>query len=101
MRFSNYLLLSAAAIAPAPALADDGEYIVVTATRAETPLSEIGQSITVIPQEDIETRQAVAVIDLLRNVPGVTFTAMAASGQPRISTSGAPRAIIRLRSSTA
>jgi vitamin B12 transporter len=74
MRFSNYLLLSAAAIAPAPALADDGEYIVVTATRAETPLSEIGQSITVIPQEDIETRQAVAVIDLLRNVPGVTFT---------------------------
>jgi vitamin B12 transporter len=72
MRF--FLLLTAAAVAPAPALADDGEHIVVTATRAETPLTEIGQSVTVIPQEDIVTRQAVAVVDLLRNVPGVTFT---------------------------
>jgi vitamin B12 transporter len=74
MRFSSYLLLSAAVLTPTPALADDGEHIVVTATRAETPMTEIGQSVTVIPQEDIETRQAVAVIDLLRNVPGVTFT---------------------------
>lgn len=74
MRFSTYLLLTAAIIAPTPALADDGEAIVVTATRAEKPLSEIGQSISVITQDDIETRQAVAVVDLLRNVPGVTFT---------------------------
>lgn len=74
MRFSIQLLLSAAIIAPAPALADDGEQIVVTATRNERPLSEIGQSITVITREDIETRQAVAVVDLLRTVPGVTFT---------------------------
>jgi vitamin B12 transporter len=74
MRFSIQLLLSAAIMAPTPALADDGEHIVVTATRAEKPLSEIGQSITVITGEDIETRQAVTVVDLLRNVPGVTFT---------------------------
>lgn len=74
MRFSIQLLLSAAIIAPTPALADDGEHIVVTATRAEKPLSEIGQSITVITEDEIETRQSVAVVDLLRTVPGITFT---------------------------
>lgn len=74
MRFSIQLLLSAAIIAPTPALADDGEHIVVTATRTERPLSEIGQSITVITEDDIQTRQSVAVVDLLRTVPGVTFT---------------------------
>ena len=73
MRFSSYLLLSAAIIAPMPALADDGEQIVVTAARVEKPLSEIGQSISVINQDEIETRQAVAVVDLLRTVPGVSF----------------------------
>lgn len=51
----------------------DRNEIVVTAARAERPLSETGNSITVIDQKEIETRQSVAVIDLLRNVPGVTF----------------------------
>ena len=61
MRYSIQLLLSAAIIAAAtPALADDGEQIVVTANRTDMPVSRIGQSITVITEDDIETRQAVA-----------------------------------------
>lgn len=74
MRLSSYLFVTAAFFVSAPAWADDGELIVVTATREEKPLSEIGQSVTVIDREEIETRQAVAVADLLRNVPGVNFT---------------------------
>lgn len=73
MRFSSYLLFTAAIITSTPALADDGEQIVVTAARSEKPLSEIGQSITLITQDEIETRQAVSVVDLLRTVPGVSF----------------------------
>ena len=73
MRFSKYLLLSASLLACTPALADDGEPIVVTAAREAKPLSKIGQSITLITQDEIETRQAVSVVDLLRNAPGVSF----------------------------
>ena len=66
MRLSKYLLFTASILASTPALADDGDAIVVTAARAAKPLSEIGQSISVITRENIETRQAVAVVDLLR-----------------------------------
>lgn len=73
MRSSKYVLLSASLLACTPALADDGEPIVVTAARDAKPLSKIGQSITLITQDEIETKQAVSVVDLLRNVPGVSF----------------------------
>lgn len=70
------LLLSATVLSSTAVYAEDstGEAIVVTATRAETPVSQVGQSVTVITEDDIRTRQTVAVVDLLRTVPGVTFT---------------------------
>lgn len=74
MRLSGYLLFTASVLASAPAWADEGDAIVVTAAREAKPLSEIGQSITVVTRDEIETRQAVAIVDLLRTVPGVTFT---------------------------
>jgi len=63
-------------MSPVVAHADDGanDTIIVTASRGETPLSQVGQSVTVITADDIETRQSTAVVDLLRTVPGVTFT---------------------------
>src|SRR3546814_1472135 len=36
--------------------------------------SQIGQSITIISQDEITARQSVTVVDLLRTVPGVMFT---------------------------
>jgi vitamin B12 transporter len=48
--------------------------IIVTANRTDTPLSEVGQSVTVISIAEIEARQSIALVDLLRTVPGVTFT---------------------------
>src|SRR3546814_905851 len=74
MRISKSLVLAASVLAPALAQAAEGDQIVVTATRAEKPLSQIGQSITIISQDEITARQSVTVVDLLRTVPGVTFT---------------------------
>jgi vitamin B12 transporter len=70
------ILLNATILSPASAYAEEtpGETIIVTANRGETPVSQVGQSVTVITEDDIETRQTVAVVDLLRTVPGVTFS---------------------------
>ncbi|MEN8261133.1 MAG: TonB-dependent receptor [Pseudomonadota bacterium] len=45
--------------------------LVVTATRTETELREVGSSITVITADEIESRRAVSVSDVLRGVPGL------------------------------
>jgi vitamin B12 transporter len=47
------------------------EPTVVTATRTETPLRQLGSSITVITQEDIARRQVITVADALRTVAGL------------------------------
>ncbi|UAB77829.1 TonB-dependent receptor [Erythrobacter sp. SCSIO 43205] len=49
------------------------ETIVVTANRTARPIVEVGASVTVIGEEEIVTRQASDVVDILRTVPGVTF----------------------------
>ncbi len=77
VRILKILLLCATILSPTIAFAEDDNAdnaIVVTAGRGETPLSQVGQSVTIITTEDIETRQTAAVVDLLRTVPGVTFT---------------------------
>ena len=76
MHIFKTILLSATILSPAIAHAEDNgsDTIIVTASRSETPLSQVGQSVTVITAEDIATRQTTAVVDLLRTVPGVTFT---------------------------
>ena len=72
----SIILFSSVALAclAAPSFADEADQIVVTATRSEQPLSQVGASVTVIDAEKIKTRQSVAVVDLLRTVPGVTFS---------------------------
>lgn len=76
MHFFKTILLAATILSPAIAHAEDADSdnIVVTASRGETPLSQVGQSVTIITADDIQTRQSTAVVDLLRTVPGVTFT---------------------------
>lgn len=67
------------------AAADDrGGDIVVTANRSERPADEVAQSVTVIAADEIRRRQSQTVVDLLRTVPGVTFTR---NGGPGTSTS--------------
>jgi len=47
--------------------------IAVTANRTARAISQVGESVTVITENEIVERQASDVIDLLRTVPGVTF----------------------------
>lgn len=51
-----------------------GETVVVTATRTPQTAARIGSSITVLDGADITRAQSIPVVDLLRDVPGVTFS---------------------------
>jgi vitamin B12 transporter len=62
----------AAMLAATPALAQDDE-IIVTAAGIEQPRDEVGQAITIIDANTIQTRQATDIVDLLATTPGVRF----------------------------
>jgi vitamin B12 transporter len=49
------------------------EVIVVTATRSEQAASDVGQSVSVIDEQALVTRQSGVMVDALRTVPGVSF----------------------------
>ncbi|MBD2463178.1 TonB-dependent siderophore receptor [Oscillatoria sp. FACHB-1407] len=53
---------------------EDDYYVpdATTATRTDTPLRDIPQSIQVIPQQVLEDRQPTNLIDALRSVPGIS-----------------------------
>ncbi|MES2498859.1 MAG: TonB-dependent receptor [Pseudomonadota bacterium] len=77
MRTFTTSLIAALAILPGAAHAEDADSdadsIVVTATRTEARLSEVGKSITVIDATSLEQRQTVPLADLLRTLAGVTI----------------------------
>lgn len=50
------------------------ETIVVTANRTERAISQVGESVAVIGEDEIIRRQPSEVLDVLRTVPGITFT---------------------------
>ncbi|MBI3303454.1 MAG: TonB-dependent receptor [Deltaproteobacteria bacterium] len=55
--------------------------VVVTATRTETPLSQVGSAVTVITAEELEQQQIRIVSDVLREVPGLAVNRAGAVGQ--------------------
>lgn len=70
----KYLSILASVLPTGYALADDGEPIVVTANRAETPVSKVGLSVSIITADDIARLQAPGISELLRTVPGLATT---------------------------
>ncbi|MBI4518040.1 MAG: TonB-dependent receptor [Deltaproteobacteria bacterium] len=54
--------------------------VVVTATRGEQPIEQATTSISAITAEEIESRHADTVVELLRGVPGVDVTQQGSSG---------------------
>ncbi|KEO93472.1 TonB-dependent receptor [Erythrobacter litoralis] len=52
----------------------EDEEIIVTANRTARAKSQVGESVTVIGEEEIVNRQPSEVLDILRTVPGVTFS---------------------------
>ncbi len=63
----------AALLAAHPALAQADEEIIITAIGIEQPRDEVGQAVTVIDADTIQTRQSVSIADLLATTPGVRF----------------------------
>lgn len=63
-------------------LDEDVEEVVVTATRLETPASEVGSSITIITAEQIRRMKVIPVDRLLETVPGVDVVRNGGIGQP-------------------
>ena len=77
------LLLMSLLLAPSLVTADVTtlDPMVVTANRVETALSTVGSSVTVISREEIEQRQAVHLLDLLRTVPALDVVRQGGIGQ--------------------
>jgi vitamin B12 transporter len=66
--------LAVVTILAAAAAARAEDTVVITATRTEQPLPQVGQTVSVIDAPTITRRQVDTVVDLLRNVPGITIT---------------------------
>lgn len=73
------LATGAVALAEEP-VAQLGE-IVVTATRDEVPIEQVGSSLTVITAQEIERQQKQTVADALRMVPGLDVARSGGLGQ--------------------
>jgi vitamin B12 transporter len=52
---------------------EDVEQIIVTATRTETPISQLPDSVTVITAKQIAQQKATTVFEALRSVPGLNI----------------------------
>ncbi|MEM9803914.1 MAG: TonB-dependent siderophore receptor [Cyanobacteria bacterium P01_D01_bin.56] len=70
---------------------DENDYFVPnasTATRTDTPLRDIPQSIQVIPRQVIEDQQAIELDEVLTNVSGVTASSTQGNFQERFTVRG-------------
>jgi vitamin B12 transporter len=84
------LAVSTPAMAEEAPYADEGvmptasriEPLVVTANREPTPITQVGQSITVVTRDEIERVQAISATDVLARIPGVTVSQSGGFGQP-------------------
>ena len=87
MKWHSIVLLFAAVFLVVPGRAaalemagQDIEEVVVTATRLETPAGQVASSVTVITADDIENKHARTVLEVLRDVPGVSVTHQGSAG---------------------
>lgn len=66
---------------PDNAIVQKLDTMVITATRGEQELKNVGNSITVITAEDIANRQLFSVADMLRTVPGIDVASTGGLGR--------------------
>ncbi|MCT2399858.1 TonB-dependent receptor domain-containing protein [Novosphingobium mangrovi (ex Huang et al. 2023)] len=76
-------LLGSTLVAATPAMAAEAnDTIVVTATREPTPVTQIGQSVSVVTRDEIERSQATTATDVLARIPGLATAQSGGFGQP-------------------
>jgi vitamin B12 transporter len=64
--------------------------VVVTATTVETPVEQLGASVSVVNGQDFQTYHYPSVDEALRNVPGVEIRRSGSYGKTSSITSAAP-----------
>ncbi len=77
----KFLLAAALILSAQIGFADPIEEIVVTATLRDTELTELPMSVTVLTEEDIQTREVQHLDQLLNMTPNVNFSAGASRGR--------------------
>ena len=81
LKYSSISLLALVAATPVAAQDVSGsDDIVVTASGIEQSRDEVGQAITVIDADTIETRQTTDIVDLLATTPGIRFNRTGSTG---------------------
>ena len=65
---------------PDPTTTPPMDPVVVTATKTETPVGQTGASVSVITREQIEQRQVTDVLQILRDVPGLSLSQSGSRG---------------------
>jgi vitamin B12 transporter len=81
LKFSSISLFALVAATPVAAQETySSDDIVVTASGIEQSRDEVGQAITVIDADTIETRQTTDVVDLLATTPGIRFNRTGSTG---------------------
>ncbi|TDP40389.1 TonB-dependent receptor plug domain-containing protein [Zavarzinia compransoris] len=81
VRVSLLAVVSAAALPASALAAEELPAVSVTANRGEqTPLTEVGSTVTVLDREYLEAKQVRLVSDALRLVPGVSVTRTGVTG---------------------
>ncbi len=75
------VMLAAFPAAAAPAPQDPAQEVIVTATRMETPTSEVASSTTVITGDELAGSQADTVYDALRGVEGLDVVRSGGAGK--------------------
>jgi len=73
-------ILAAAAVFTTAGAEDLRDTVIVTASRMPIPLMAAGSSVSVIDREQIEARQAIFAVDLLRDVPGFAVSSSGSIG---------------------
>lgn len=82
MKYLSVPLAVAGALAGTPLAAQEKlKEVVVIASRVETPLREVGASVSVIEREEIELRGYPTVAQLLRTQPGIAVTNTGGAGK--------------------
>jgi len=84
MRYAIGVLLALLPAAPAAGQPEETkrvEPVVVTATKIETPVAELGASVSVVSGDDVQTYHYSTVDEALRNVPGLEITRSGSLGK--------------------
>ena len=74
MRVLLVALLAATPLSVAANSADLIETIVVRAARTPIPAPDVGSSVSVLTESDLDARQVISISDVLRSIPGVAVS---------------------------